>query len=105
VLCNDWVVFARGLLPGATGDLDTSTAKAAPVKAPEPAPIKPTRRRRPAVQPEAAGVVDEAPAAEPEPEVVEPEVADEAPVAEVAEVAEPEVAEPAAAETEEGEES
>jgi len=61
VLCNDWVVFSRGLLPGATGDLDTSTAKAAPVRAPEPAPVKPVRRRRAVPEPEAeTGVAEPA---------------------------------------------
>jgi len=37
VLCNDWVVFPQALLPGATGDLDPSTAAPAPVRAPAPA--------------------------------------------------------------------
>jgi large subunit ribosomal protein L4 len=46
VLCNDWVVFSPALLPGATGDLDTSSAapppppKAKPVKAAKAAPVK-----------------------------------------------------------------
>ena len=43
VLCNDWIVFTRALLPGATGDLDPATAAPAPPKARAPkAPVATT---------------------------------------------------------------
>ncbi|HEY2427320.1 MAG TPA: 50S ribosomal protein L4 [Acidimicrobiales bacterium] len=71
VLCNDWVLFTRDVVPGATGDLDPASAKAAPAK-PKPAPVQkpPPRRRR-------AAVVEE-PAEEEGPEDGSDEVAEDA---------------------------
>jgi large subunit ribosomal protein L4 len=75
ILCNEWILFTRELIPGTAGDLDTSSAKAAPVVAkPEPVVAKPERV---VAEPEP---VDEA--SEPEPVDEAPEPVDEAPATE-----------------------
>jgi large subunit ribosomal protein L4 len=45
VLCSDWVLFSRGVLPGTVGDLDPSGARPAPVRE-APASAGPRRRGR-----------------------------------------------------------
>jgi large subunit ribosomal protein L4 len=64
ILCNEWILFTRGVIPGATGDLDTSSAKAAPA-VPEVEP-----------EPPAADLVADEPVAE-EDEVAEDIVAED----------------------------
>jgi large subunit ribosomal protein L4 len=71
VLCSDWVLFSRGVLPGTVGELDTSAAKAAPAKAAAaPRQEPPKRRAVPEPEPEPEAVEDEV-------EPVEEDAADE----------------------------
>jgi large subunit ribosomal protein L4 len=77
VLCNDWLVFTQALLPGATGDLDPSTAKAAPVK-PAPAPRKATPARVAPAKAAPASVDEEAATAGEAPGTTDEDLSDDA---------------------------